>query len=219
MKYPVVLPYLKTEDQGMELRYMLRSLKNVTNFNGDVYIVGDKENWFYNINHIPQKRDYGKIYLDQIKKMYTACLLPEMPEKFIATMDDCYVTKKQEIGVYSIGELKDERNSIHRRTKYHTKQKLKDMELPTLDYEAHAPMLVNKNDLLVTLSTILEQPSRKSLQWRSMYGNMFNVEAKWIEDKKTKTTKLKSGDIISTNFYTPELQKLFPDPSPYEISL
>lgn len=213
----LVIPYITTKDRGAELRYALRSLKNLTNFTGDVYIIGDKENWFKNIIHIPVFRTRNKPYLDQVLKMQTACSLPAMGDTFIAYMDDLYLTETVEAAIYFTGTLKKNTNSYHQRTKQYTADKLQSMNLPTVDYEAHAPMVVDRVKLNQTLRLILEDDMKQMLQWRSMYGNMWDIGGQLFEDKKTKNLHLKDGPIISTNFYTKELEKLFPEPSKYEI--
>ena len=53
-------------------------------------------------------------------------------------------------------------------------------------------------------------------QWRSLYGNIYNSGGEDFEDMKTKTHQLKRGKIISTQFYTKELDKIFPEKSQYE---
>lgn len=208
----IVLPYVHTQDNGKELRYMLRSLKNLNGFDGQVMIVGDRERWFRNIIHIPCPRLSRKPYLDQVMKMKLAC--DTAPDEFIAMQDDIYFTEPTDVTTYYIGELKDENTSYHKRSKKVTKELLAAVGLSTYDFEAHAPMPVERGKLLYTLERIIGKDA--PLQWRSMYGNMWSIEAKYFEDKKTRTAKLKQGNIISTNFYTSELDKLFPEPSMYE---
>lgn len=215
-KVPVVIPYISTKDKGIELRYALRSLKNIKNFNGEVYIIGDKEKWFANITHIPVIRRYGMPYFDQVLKMKLACELENMPEQFIASMDDLYVTKPTEIKLYHMGPMEITKSSPYHRTKQYTLDKLLEVGLYPYDYELHVPMLVNRDRLLEALNIILADPKNKVLQWRSMYANMFNLGGEQIEDKKTKTLQLKDGPMISTNVYTAELNELFPEPSRYE---
>lgn len=208
----IVLPYIHTPDNGKELRYMLRSLKNLVGFDGEVMIVGDREKWFQNIQHIPCRRLSKKPYLDQAMKMKLAC--DYAPETFIAMQDDIYFTEPVEAGAYYIGELTDEFTSIHKRSKKYTKDMLLDMGLGIRDFEAHAPILVERVRLLTALSYVMQ--NEPPLQWRSMYGNLWDIDAELFEDKKTRTHQLKEGKIISTNFYTSELHKLFPEPSIYE---
>lgn len=212
MKYPILTTYIHTEDDGQELRTSLRSLQNITNWSGKLFVVGDSEKWFKNISYIKANRIHGKPYKDQIQKIKLA--LSYMPEVFIISQDDIYICTPTTVGVYYLGELTNDVSSFHKRTKKNTKELLEYMGLPTLDYECHTPILVEKDKLLETLYFILD--SGQNIQWRSVYGNMWNVKAELFEDKKTKTSHLKRGNIISTNFYTNELVELFPEPCIFE---
>lgn len=215
-KYAVVLPYVHTPDSGQELRYMLRSLKNVTNWNGEAIVIGDREPWFTDkIQHIKVKRIFGKPYYDQVNKFLFA--LDELPSQFIATNDDIFVTEPTEIKAYHKGILDGEGRSYHARTKAATKQLLNSRSIDQpLDFECHTPMLVDRFALGEIIKLIITQPNKNMLQWRSLYGNIHSVESELIEDKKTKTPKLPKGSIISTACYTSELDKMFPEKSIYE---
>lgn len=211
-KHPIVLPYI-SNDGGRELRCMLRSLKNIQNFNGEVYIVGDKEEWFSNITHIPVKRLYGKPYADQRNKMAIACTFRTIPDTFIAMMDDVYITEPLTVGVYVRGELPIESNTVYGKTKVETRKFLsKFVHDPLYDYECHTPMLVDKLDLL----TVLVMIDKPNIQWRSVYGNIYRIPFKNFKDKKTRSFGLPKGKIISSNFYIGELEKLYPTKSEYE---
>lgn len=70
MKYPVVITYVSDKHGGKELKYALRSLSKVTNWNGEVYIVGDREKWFSaEIKHIRAGKLHFNPWLDQAKKV------------------------------------------------------------------------------------------------------------------------------------------------------
>lgn len=214
MKVPVVIPYVSSEN-GQELRYSLRSLSNVTNHDGKVYVMGDKEDWFRDILYFPKERVWGRPYLDQTKKMRAIATI--MPDFFIASMDDLYVTERAWAVVYSMGALKQEGTGIYQITKGFTADflKSKGIEKP-IDYECHAPMLVNRDLLIKSLDIILSSKRPERLQWRSVYGNLNGVSSVTIEDMKTYVDKLPTGPIISTNRYTKELESLFPNKSCYE---
>ena len=214
-KYPVVIPYINSGDTGRELRYTLRSLKNLTNFNGEVFIIGDTELWLQKVTSIRTTRKYGKPYLDQVYKMQIACALDEMPDKFIAMMDDIYITEPLEAGVYIRGDLNTVAKNLYQKTKVATRIYLENRNLPTVDYECHAPMLVEKEKLKEALNLIDDN----KLQWRSIYGNLFSIQGIAFEDKKTRTNELPNGKIISTNYYTSELDTIFPTPSKYEADI
>lgn len=213
--YPILITYIKTRDKGQELQYSLRSLKNITNFNGEVTVVGDCEKWFQNINHIRLRRIHGNPYGDQVAKLQHAAF--QMPDKFIINMDDVYITEPIEVKFPNRGILTSDNKNYYRRTKLNTIELLKEHGVnEPLNYEVHAPYLVEKDKLIQTFDIILKSPNRGKLQWRSIYGNLFNPETEYMEDKKSYDGRLKQGSIISTQFYTSELDRLFPEPSIYE---
>ena len=216
MKYPVLITYIRTLDRGQELRYSLRSLKNITNWNGDVFVVGDREAWFKNIHHIHRTRIIGKPYLDQVTKLNHAVKQIDS-DKIIISMDDVYILEPTEISFYTRGELVGGTENHYRRTKLYTAEKLRQQAKNALDYECHAPYLVDKDKFIQITDMILSDEQPKMLQWRSLYGNTYNPPSQEFEDKKTKTSKLREGAIISTQFYTRELDMLFPEPSIYEV--
>ena len=214
-KYPILITYIRTSDRGKELRHSLRSLENITNWNGEVYVVGDREPWFSDINHIPYKRLFGKPYLDQVNKLRHAIHQLDS-DKVIISMDDIYVTEPTEIGFYYRGELTGGTDNYYRRTKFHTADLLREQSIEPLDFECHAPYLVDKDKFIQITDLIIHHPQGSMLQWRSLYGNIHQPESEYFEDKKTKTSKLREGAIISTQIYTPELEKLLPKPSRFE---
>ena len=216
MKYPVLITYIRTLDRGQELRYSLRSLKNITNWNGDVFVVGDREAWFKNIHHIHRTRIIGKPYLDQVTKLNHAVKQIDS-DKIIISMDDVYILEPTKISFYTRGELVGGTENHYRRTKLYTAEKLRQQAKNALDYECHAPYLVDKDKFIQITDMILNDEQPKMLQWRSLYGNTYNPPSQEFEDKKTKTSKLREGAIISTQFYTRELDMLFPEPSIYEV--
>lgn len=215
--FDVVIPYIHTQDCGMELRYSLRSLKNITNFSGKVWVIGDRELWFSpKINYINVPMIKHKPYYDQVNKMLS--IINELPSDFIASQDDLYITSPTEIIAYKRGELTGIGDGYHNRTKRYTAEVLSELGYENLlDFECHTPMLVNKHKFEQTLNMIADHPRKELLQWRSLYGNMHDLYGIPFEDAKTKTSHLKDGYIISTNFYTTELDKLFPEKSEFEL--
>lgn len=215
IKYDLLITYIRTPDKGLELRHSLRSLKNITNFSGNITIIGDEENWLKNIRYIPIKRLYGRPYADVVAKLYHAA--NQMPERFIVSQDDVFICKPTEISYYYKAKLESDNKNYYRRTKLNTIDFLKEHGITDpLDYELHRPYLVERDKLLEVMKMILKHKNRDVLQWRSIYGNLFKPEATKVKDYKTKTKELKDGDIISTQFYTDELNKLFPDACTYE---
>lgn len=218
-KLPVLITYKKTVDNGQELRYTLRSLENITNWNGEVYIVGDKEDWFKNIIHIPAPRQVKNRYIDVENKMMSA-LNSDMPDDFILLMDDVYTTEPTEVGYMHSGEIPRLTNSPHKRSLSSTAKWLSLRGFTTLNYDIHVPIIMNRKKRLevnVLIMNRLKLNPNTPMQARSLYGNIFKVGGQYYEDQKTKNKTLKKGVFLSTQFYTCGLNELFPNPSQFEI--
>ena len=216
MKYPVFIPYKKSGDGGKELRYTLRSLSNLTNWNGKVYIAGETEPWLENVTHIPCRRTSHNPYLDAEYKILEALTSDGFPDDFIYINDDIYITEKMELKPLHGGELERKGAGYHQSQKEKTKEWLEENGYTTLDYELHTPMLMNKAKRLGVHNLIKPTFQGVSLKPRSVYGNIFNIGGEEYEDAKTKTSELPKAPIISTQFFTDELKTLFPKPSKFE---
>ena len=209
----VVYTYIHTDDFGEELRYSLRSLQNYKDV-GKVFIVGDNELWVKNISFVPCKRTYGNPYEDVQYKL--ECIVEsEIAEDFLLMMDDIYLTEEYQPKILHRGELVGNQKNWYQRSLKATREKLIKLGINPLNYETHAPFIVNKTKLVQCLEMI----DFTNLQWRSIYGNIHQIGGQLFEDKKTKSNHLPAGDIISTQFYTKELAKLFPKESIYEDSV
>lgn len=215
MSLPVVIPYVKTLDKGSELRYSLRSLKNIQNWNGEVIIIGDREDWFDNITHIKSVRRNKSPYQDVENKLMDAML--ELPDDFIVSMDDVYITESLELGYYYHDRLfKCLPNSHHRRCLIKTGEWLEQFNHADFNYDIHVPFIVNKEKRIEVNRIIKQNLKGFSLQWRSIYGNVFRVGGEEYIDKKSKNKNLKSGKFISSLVFSPELELMFPKPSRFE---
>lgn len=214
-KYPVLIPYIKTADNGLELKYTLRSLKNLTDWNGEVYIVGDREDWFSDIWHIPVSTIPNQPLKDVENKIRIALTRSGIEDDYIYMNDDIYICSKTKTKWLHRGELQGDTTGYYRKLKLYTRKwlALRGITEP-LDYEVHAPVLMNKEKRLEISKHIVA--SNYSVQARSLYGNMYKVGGELFEDKKTHSSKLLSGQIISTQDFTDELQKLFPKKSQFE---
>lgn len=215
-KYPVILPYKQTFDDGLELRYTLRSLKNIKQWNGEVILCGDKPSWIQNVTHVTA-RPHRNRYLDAEMKIRAG--LEVAPETVIFANDDFFILKPIELKDWQAGELKSNGRGAHQANREYTRQWLQSRNLPTLDYSLHAPMIMNRDDRkkvsdIVINNTRLE-PYRTLLA-RALYGNMFTKDAEYRADHKIRGKDFVSNDIVSTNGFMTELHDLFPEPSKFE---
>jgi hypothetical protein len=214
MKLPILYAYRQTEDDGAELRYSLRSLNNITNWNGEVYIVGDVPSWIQGVHHKrPFKRSHDP-YVDVAGKLYDVFADSELPDTFIYLNDDVYVTKKMTIKTYAEGEINPTENGYHKNSLRMTKTWLQENGYPVLNYDIHTPMIIERDKWLPIYQLFKDTGSK--LQWRSLYGNIYGIKSEHYEDKKTYTAELPDAPIISTNYYTDELKELFTQKTRFE---
>nr|NQU90510.1 hypothetical protein [Bacteroidota bacterium] len=93
----IIIPYIKGPDNGLELRYTLRSIeKNFQHDNYRIFVVGEIPDWLTNVEAIPFKRvaeQKGRNFIDQILKLYMLLTDRDISPQFIWTYDDVYFTK------------------------------------------------------------------------------------------------------------------------------
>src|SRR5690554_3413219 len=97
----------KQSGNGDELKHSLRSLRNLADFNGKVFIVGDSHTWFSNdITHIPCPSKTRNFYLDAEEKWLKAISDERISDNFIAMNDDMYITESTSLPVMHQGYIK-----------------------------------------------------------------------------------------------------------------
>lgn len=190
-------------DNCDELRYSLRSLKNVPH--RKVFVIGSKPQWLtknVEYRHIIQVEDS---FSNVNKLLTTACMDKEISEDFIWFNDDFYVIKKiKDIPYYYDKTLsdrvKDIAGSDYAKGLEKASQSLTEAHAGTLNFELHTPIVFNKEKLLKVLEKYPNTPAR-----RSYYCNLNNIKGIQRKDVKlygnatpTNTT------FLSTHGETPE---------------
>ncbi|WP_282635793.1 helix-turn-helix domain-containing protein [Sphingobacterium thalpophilum] len=160
---PVVIPYLKSEAAGEELRYALRSWDQHFLEEHRVIVVGDKEDWFSpEITHIPldpvliledcncaAPAQVRNPQADVTNKILTLIASGELSGDFILTNDDIFLagpTTLTDIKVLkAFGDLEDHAKgtSLFCENAMRTKRVLSKEGLPTHHYGTHTPMYLN----------------------------------------------------------------------------
>ena len=177
--------YICKDGSNEELRYSIRSV--VESFpDSTIWVVGGKPTW-YSGNYINVKQVLTK-YRNAIQNLKAICSSNDISEKFILMNDDFYIVKNISfIDTYHGGLLLDKinlyqkinSNSNYTRKLSATYKKIKSLGIDSpLDYELHVPMVMEKQKL----KQILE--NNDQFLWRSIYGNIFNVGGKQMEDVK-----------------------------------
>lgn len=212
MKHPAVYVYKRTSDKGQELRYSIRSLQNIRNWNGEVFIVGDTEDWFSKHITVLEATKVADKYQDRNYKLLAAIGYKRIAQDFIYMNDDFYCVIPSEVTPLYGGQLEDYTGTNEWATsKSNTKAYLESRGWTVRDYELHTPMLFNKQKLS---DTLLNHPD--GLQIRSLYGNIYQIGGKKYEDCKYPDNKLAKRKFISTRQFNPELEELFPSKSRFE---
>lgn len=200
LKYPVVYSYKLSRTRELELS--LKSLKNLKDWNGEVYIIGDKPTLNGNFTHLPIKYDWGKKSgsksNDEICAYLTAS---DLLKEFTIMADDIFILRQWSIEAQNRGSLTEHiasrRNKdYYTRSLMDTRQYLLNNGKPELSYELHIPMLV-KSDNVKEMGEIVNK-SGKALLIRSLIGNWYNISSVRATDPKnqliTEETVLYSSD-------------------------
>ena len=217
MKLAAVYIYKRTSDKGQELRYSMRSLQNVKNWNGEVFVCGDKEDWFSDQITVIDTFKRSHIKAEDVRNKMRAIIADKrVPDDFLFFNDDFFITEPTEIKPLYDGKLKSFAGfNTWLRAKSDTRDYLitQGIEDPK-NYELHVPIIINKQKYTSVLDIVQQKPKLAS---RSIYGNMFKIGGKQYKDRKTTTRKLLKGTIVSTKLYTYELDVHFPEPSEFEL--
>lgn len=216
-KYPVLIPYKQTSDNGLELRYTLRALKNIKQWNGEVILCGDKPDWVQNVTHVTARPSNNR-YIDAELKIRAG--LEVAPETFIFINDDQYCLSPTELKDWYAGELKQTGTGPHQANRLYTRNWLLDKGYEPLDYDIHTPMIMDRDKRKQVSDIVMQDHSReqyRTLLARSLYGSMFITDPELRKDHKIRGAEsFVSNDIVSTSMFMNELRELLPEPSQYE---
>lgn len=184
-KYPVVYSYKKSRTRELELS--IESLKNLKEFNNEVFIIGDKPDLQGDYTHLPIQYPWGKDSRvksnDEICAYLTAA---DFLGDFIIMADDIFILQPWSLEYQNRGTL-DEHITSRRRGDSYTRQlkQTRDFLLengqPTLSYEMHIPFLVNSEQLRDAAELIR---TSNPMFIRSIIGNWFEIPSKQSVDPK-----------------------------------
>ena len=203
MKYPAVYSYKRTDTRELELSIL--TLKNIKEWNGEVYIVGDDPGCLLPVDytHIPIAYDWGKESNcrsnDEICAYETAA---EIVGDFIMMADDIFILKPWSLTRHNRGLIGDHIKKRNIRDSYmlqlkSTSKWLKSHDKPTLSYELHIPFLV-KADKLLEIVDIIPR-IKDGVLIRSVYGNWFDEPSTPLDDTKNKPITDKTVIHSSSN--------------------
>jgi len=222
--------YLCREGENEELRYSLRSLRNLPH--DRVWIFGGAPEWLRGAELVPVDQRASK-YRVTTAAMRAACLHPGVSDPFVLMNDDFFVMEPvAELPVLNRGPVDVVAEDYARRigTSRYLKGMLATRDLlrelgyrRPLSYELHVPLPVHKAEMLEALE-VGEAAGIPVLHKRTLYGNLAGLGGETIADVKVcgrRRQTLPAGPWLSTLDATfpsvlPLLARRFPRPSPFE---
>ncbi|WP_433895190.1 hypothetical protein [Sphingobacterium mizutaii] len=198
-KIAVLIPYLKSEADGDELKFALRSLEQNLKENFSVVIIGDREDWFSpEIVHIPHQPHLIKEecdcpipsmvrnpQADVTHKIFTAIASGEIDGDFILTNDDIFLlgpTHLSDIAVLKAFGLLDKggkEGGIYNQNIKRTAKALEGNNLPLHRYGAHIPVLLNAESIIDVIEKY--NATERGFLLTSLYFNERHPEARPIQ--------------------------------------
>ena len=195
---------LKEDVDPSELRYSLRSIEK--NFpHNKVWFVCGQPKGFEPDGRITHKQSGSTKWAWIRSSMYEVIKNDDVTEDFFLFNDDFFVMKPfaGDFINYVDGTLERRINELHDesgmspycRTLYKAQQELITLGKPTMNYDVHLPMLMNKEKVLASIGQC------SSPQMRSVYGNINEIEYVLHPDVKIGSLDIvpKSPDFLSTN--------------------
>lgn len=214
-------------DENEELRYSLRSLRNVPH--GRVWVAGYKPPWVV-AESIPVTGMRDK-QTSALKNLIAALEHPDVSDPFLIMNDDFYAMRPMDsVPVLHLGDL-DKVISEHRPGAAYTNAMRKTRDRlaenkdgPLYSYEVHCPMVIEKLGMQLALSI---GANIHGMHNRTMYGNLMELGGTQTRDFKIyrteKATDYKQWPFLSTSDRTFHyhhagryVREAFKEPSPYE---
>lgn len=185
----IVYPLIATKDDNTELRYSLRSLKNINHWN--IFVVWHKPKRIQNVNHIEYVDNNPIKVMNVIEKLKIVCNDDRISDDFILMNDDFFILEPTEIQYYHQWTISD--HILRRQDEWLWFSNYFEWIVKTqshfengLDYELHIPFIYNKKKLL----NLFEKYDFSDwLLIRNMYWNEYKVWGKFIEDVKHRNWK------------------------------
>ncbi len=183
--------YLFKEDPGNnseELRYSLRSLKNIPH--NKVFIVGEKPAWAVNVEYIPVPQS-GTKRQNVKRNRYAAVNSELLSDDFILMNDDFFFMKPiSSMPTLNFGRIEDVLRQYNDRypegsdyiatmTQQYDMLRERGFTDP-MSYELHMPMVLNKHKV----RRIHQETDVLPPQFRTYYGNLYAIGGETVPDVK-----------------------------------
>lgn len=218
-----------------ELRYSLRSLQCISDLSG-VIVVGDDPGFLSDdVTFIPNHRIFSNPAQGIFENILWACQCEATPETFLLVNDDYLFTAEIQAAnypYYHLGPIKDRLKNCSGEYYAHlfaTQEELKRRGLPTLNFDSHYPMIVEKSKVL-QLAEMYDWNRQHGYTFKSIYCNTFGIEGEFRPDCKVNAPHslewwieyvwfrevFSIGDLAISEGLIEFLRELFPEKSIFE---
>lgn len=218
---------MRPGDQNESLRLAIRSWQANLTFDR-IWVVGHKPAWLTGVEHIPgnpTNNGHHNVYAN----MLIASQHPDVSSTYLAVNDDFFVTAPATPQVFYRCTLDEHLNIPRVKRGGWWKDSLETTQVclqahgiaVPLSYELHVPLPVNKAAMAQTLELFQHVTPPNPPQWRTLYGNMNNINGRQLADVKayqgsTVNRPYHSTEPRSFPAYELALKKMFPQVSRYE---
>lgn len=188
-----------------ELKYSIRSACENLNVNR-IFLVGDKPKWFKESEraiYVPSKIIIAENGLGSIPILQLITLLKsgKCPDEFLLMNDDFFIMNKVKEWVDYYRDEKDYELKARKNHSFHMRTLRSLTFVNNLDghkYNLHAPMKIEKKNLIVLIKIWSALPKR-DIDFRTFYGNMFTKSDRPLVDNKITSDDFKITTFVSTN--------------------
>lgn len=174
---------------NQELRFSFRSLEFVKGLES-VFVVGTDPGFLsYNVTFIPTYHNFANPAAGIFANLLAACQDERMPERFLYATDDLFFCAEIEavnFSYYHLGEIKDRLKNCSSEYYNHlftTQNELKKRGFPTLNFDSHFPMIVEKAKVL-ELAEMYDWNRMHGFTFKSTYCNTFGIGGEFRQDCK-----------------------------------
>lgn len=229
--------------QNNEIRYSFRSVEKNLKGVGRVWVIGENPGFLSDkVRHIYYPDEIGGRNADgnMTRKILRACRENELTDDFLFMNDDFIIYKPivaAEIPWMHKGDMKQRDQlfwtaQFYRHRLRRTFEVLQSRNMPTMQYDYHAPMLMNKHRFPEVMAKF-DYASDIGYTFRSLYGNSLALPASLVNGRKVtiyrkydysqldnmtkNSTFVGYNDAGLSTVFKRWLQEKFPEMSTYEL--
>lgn len=208
---------VKEAENNVDLKYSLRSVAKFCTFR-KIWIVGYKPSWVKNVGYIKTLQK-GNKWKNSMLNYEQACKCPDISDNFVLMNDDFFAIRqivdwRQEtnkcLGTIpeKIAALSSKKALSRWQSAFiYAREILQKLNCKSdYNYEAHIPMIINKQNFITMLNMPIMQDFQKTdkvLHKRSLYKNIFpdtTIPPKKIVDVKLELQKDLSSISLDENW-------------------